>query len=149
MMVRWDSQGNLIIKGRHGMLTIDCKLASEGLGQSLTLTDGDRQIGEITLSVSQQEAPQEKRGLVSKATSLAQAVITGKYVSKEVREERQAICHTCRYRSLKDGVACCSVCGCKVSSDARTLVNLTAYEENLPKWGCKHPNRKNGEGWKR
>ena len=81
------------------------------------------------------------------ALSFAQAAITGTYVSEAVRLQRQAICARCPYqRTDKAGDPWCSICGCSVG-DRRQIRNLAAYEERLPQWGCKHPNRAKGDGW--
>ncbi len=98
-----------------------------------------------TAVVEERPTPTVKRG-----TTLAAAILTGKYVSTEIVEERMATCRTCDFKRVNNrGVEWCGVCGCKVSATHRELTNLVAYEENLPKWGCKHPKRAEGKGWKR
>jgi hypothetical protein len=87
--------------------------------------------------------------------SFARAITMGKYVSKEILEERVAICGKCKYRRVDpQGFEWCGVCGCKTSAEDRKINNLAAYEEGpvqpdgRPLWGCKHPRRKRF-GWKR
>jgi hypothetical protein len=83
------------------------------------------------------------------ALTLAMALSTAKRVSSETVQARMKTCQACEFRRLdKQGQAWCGVCGCSVSSDDRKIVNLAAYVENLPHWGCKHPKRKEGAGWK-
>ena len=86
---------------------------------------------------------------MNKLLSFAQAVATGKYVSKEIKKQREEECKKCeKKRTDRSGIDFCGMCGCSVSSLSTNIKNLAAYEENLPKWGCKHPlrNRK-GFGW--
>lgn len=86
-------------------------------------------------------------GIIASAATFAQAALTGTYVSDEVRAQREAICATCdKGVDDKDGRRC-SVCGCGVSPRRRKIANLAAYAEELPKWGCKHPERGKGKGW--
>jgi len=83
-----------------------------------------------------------------KVATFARAMITGEYVDPQIVEARIAICSTCEFRKTDAaGVSFCGICGCSVSPESRKLTNLAAYQENLPAWGCKHPNRKNGAGW--
>src|SRR5690606_8052582 len=87
---------------------------------------------------------------VRQAATFARAIITGKYVSDEIREEREATCRRCEFQRVdENGSPWCGVCGCRTSNDARKIRNLAAYEENLPHWGCKHPYRSAGQGWQR
>jgi hypothetical protein len=80
--------------------------------------------------------------------TLAEAMFTGKFVAPEIVAQRMANCRTCdKLRVTPQGVEWCGVCGCRVSRKDREITNLAAYEENLPKWGCKHPLRKKGKGW--
>jgi hypothetical protein len=80
--------------------------------------------------------------------TFAQAVLTGKYVAPEIVAQRLAICRRCdKRRVTPTGVEWCGICGCKVARKDRQINNLAAYEENLPKWGCKHPHRREGKGW--
>lgn len=89
------------------------------------------------------------RPTAASAMTFAEAAILGKYVSDEVREEREAICATCPYSKVDARGRYCNICGCGVSSEERQIRNLAAYEENPPNWGCKHPQRSEGHGWKR
>lgn len=82
--------------------------------------------------------------------SLPDAMLTGVYVSDEIRTERAAKCKTCKwYRRFGPLGPRCGLCGCGVGTSTPALVNLTAYEERLPLWGCKHPERAKGQGWRR
>lgn len=85
---------------------------------------------------------------VEQVATFAQAVIRGKYVDDDTRLAREAVCANCDKQKMDtNGVPWCAVCGCGTSNAERQIRNLAAYEENLPKWGCKHPERKNGKGW--
>jgi hypothetical protein len=77
--------------------------------------------------------------------SFLQAMLTSAKVSPEVEAARLAICEKCdRYVKPDDGSpAFCGMCGCKVSTEGWRIMNLAAYVENLPQWGCKNPLR----GW--
>jgi hypothetical protein len=80
--------------------------------------------------------------------TFTQAVFTGKYAPVEVVAERVVICRQCGMRRITPaGIEWCGICGCKVGRQDRQIDNLAAYEENLPKWGCKHPLRGQGKGW--
>jgi len=80
--------------------------------------------------------------------TFAQAVFIGKYVTPEIVAQRLEICRRCEKRRITPaGVEWCGMCGCKVGDKSRQLDNLAAYEENLPRWGCKHPQRGKGKGW--
>lgn len=84
----------------------------------------------------------------SQIKTFAQAMFTGKYAAPEVVMQRLEICRRCGKRRITPtGIEWCGICGCKVGNKSRQLDNLAAYEENLPKWGCKHPLRKKGKGW--
>ena len=92
----------------------------------------------------------ERRPLptVGQVKTFAQAMFTAKRVAPEIVEQRIAICRQCDKRRVTPaGVEWCRNCGCKVSRKSKEIMNLAAYEENLPKWGCKHPLRKQGKGW--
>ena len=94
----------------------------------------------------------EKRHLPtpSQVKTFVKAVTTGERVSPEIAKERIETCRTCQFRRVTpEGLEFCGVCGCKVSANDREITNLAAYVENLPHYGCKAPNRKNGNGWKR
>lgn len=86
----------------------------------------------------------------ARAATFIAAAITGTYISDQIRAEREAICQSCdKLRVDKAGLSWCGVCGCGVSQAQRQIRNLCAYEERLPNWGCKHPERAAGKGWKR
>jgi len=92
----------------------------------------------------------ERRPLPTPAQvkTLIEAMFTAKRVAPEIIEQRIAICRECDKRRVTPaGVEWCRNCGCKVSRKSKEIMNLAAYEENLPKWGCKHPQRKQGKGW--
>jgi len=82
---------------------------------------------------------------VRQVGSFTRALLTGTKVSPEVMRQRLAICNACPYqRTDNQGRTWCGMCGCRTSDDTRLLANLAAYEEDLPHWGCKHPN---GSKW--
>lgn len=83
---------------------------------------------------------------LSDVLSLAEAVFTGEKVPDKVIEARLAACQKCDYLR-KDKHHYCGLCNCQVSSPKTRIMNLAAYAEKLPKWGCKHPGRKYGLGW--
>jgi hypothetical protein len=109
--------------------------------------------GEATQVVETQIRITERpKPTIKQVGSFGQAVISGEYVSKEILEERTAICGKCEYlRVDPNGIEWCAVCGCKTSSEDRKINNLAAYKERLPHWGCKHPKRRilPDKGWKR
>ena len=72
----------------------------------------------------------KQSGFIEKAVSYGEALVFGKKVSDEEYTRRITTCQRCPYG--KGDV--CSLCGCNVFELAR-------YIENLPKWGCKHPER--------
>lgn len=78
----------------------------------------------------------------------AEALTTGAKVSLDVLQAREAICAKCdKVRQDDAGKLWCSVCGCGTSSANKEILNLAAYEERLPRWGCHHPLRGKGKGW--
>ena len=83
--------------------------------------------------------------LARKAQSFLKAIATGRKVSAEIFAERKETCLAC---PLMLGGKC-SVCGCRVGAEFGKILNLAAYEENLPEWGCRHPRRAEGAGWRR
>lgn len=99
---------------------------------------------EINTMVRDEETILER--YAKNATTLAKAMATGKYVSDEERDARVAVCRTCEYYNGSN----CKICGCHTGIKIRIakILDLAAYEENLPSWGCKHPQRKDGKGWK-
>ena len=92
---------------------------------------------------------------VKKAKVFLKAIMTAGKVSSEIASERTAICATCEFRRTDKKGDWCKACGCRYSADVREIKNLSAYNEGpldengLPEWGCKHPSRKLGKGWKR
>jgi hypothetical protein len=86
---------------------------------------------------------------VGGAMKAAYAIATSKVVPLEVYDERQAVCRECSYARKDDSGIFCGVCGCAVLREKKAIVNLAKYEENLPHWGCKHPERSKGKGWLR
>lgn len=91
------------------------------------------------------EAEQEitfKRAAVAFA-----AMLLAPDVSEEIRDERRAICATCPMlrKRPKSEQKFCNKCHCNIGGSD----DLTSKAENLPHWGCKHPQRGNGKGWKR
>ena len=87
----------------------------------------------------------KRKSLVRRTGSFLKALATGKKVSPEVLAERKVTCAEC---PLMQGGRC-SICGCGVGAEFGQVMNLAAYEENLPEWGCKHPDRAKGLGWRR
>lgn len=59
-----------------------------------------------------------------------EAMIKHKLVSAKEVAERQTACKTCVYNEKEH----CTLCSC-------LIIRLSQHEENLPKWGCKHPER--------
>lgn len=85
---------------------------------------------------------------VAQVKNFAMAIFSGKFAVAEIVAQRMATCRQCdKLRVSPAGVEWCGVCGCRVSRKDREITNLAAYEENLPKWGCKHPLRGQGKGW--
>ena len=91
-----------------------------------------------------------------RVASFARAVLTGKYVGQEIVDERIGICSSCEYRRTEPGQTdnhdagtFCGLCGCTLARESKKITSLAAYEENLPTWGCKHPGRVEGRGWRR
>jgi len=86
--------------------------------------------------------------LITKAMSVAKAILTGENVPPEVLEQRLAICRGCDLvrvkmnHRTKEEMVSCGVCGCKLKGD-RSLVNLARYVET-DEYGCKHPS---GSRW--
>jgi hypothetical protein len=80
--------------------------------------------------------------------TFTRAVTLGQYVPDDVRREREAACGQCSFQRFDDGIPWCSICNCGTSDEERKIFNLTRYEES-PLWGCKHPDRNTGAGWKR
>lgn len=99
------------------------------------------------------------------AASWAIAASVGKYVPLEVLNERLETCRSCEYVRGDDKGMWCGLCGCALQADKHRVRNLAAYEEKLDPestlkvagvrmgngrtWGCKHPRRQQGFGWKR
>jgi hypothetical protein len=86
---------------------------------------------------------------VQQGISYMRAVLFGNKVSDEVKVERDATCSMCPFMRVSTDAKTqyCGICGC--NTQPKDGVSMTAYEENLPHWGCKHPKRKEGQGWKR
>lgn len=104
-----------------------------------------KQWGDKSASVTVQNRPVPTPGQVA---TFVQAVAFGKRVLDDTIQERLRTCSTCDYmRRTESGDTWCGACGCKISTN-NVVDNLAAYEENLPKWGCKHPKRAEGLGWK-
>ena len=95
------------------------------------------------------EIPKQKRpkAKLSTAASLARAILTGEKVDEATQKARSQICAACDKVREDDKGPWCGICGCKVAQGDSRLTNLTAYKENLPHWGCKHPERDQGKGW--
>lgn len=106
---------------------------------------------------TQTSQPQESPppATVQKAKVFLKAIIISGKVSPEIASERTSICATCDFRRTDEKGDWCKACGCRYSADVREIRNLSAYNEGplddqgFPEWGCKHPQRKQGKGWKR
>ncbi|MCX6901689.1 MAG: hypothetical protein NT105_23670 [Verrucomicrobia bacterium] len=86
------------------------------------------------------------RKMIGMAASFTQAWLTARHVPADVRQAREAVCAVCEYRLTLNGNVSCVLCGCRVNGGG-SIRNLSGYEENLPRWGCKHPARSQGKGW--
>lgn len=75
--------------------------------------------------------------------SFLTAFLTSPRVERRVELKRLAACAQCDHlrRASDSRLDWCGLCGCKVSLEGFRLANLAAYAENLPHWGCKHPQR--------
>ncbi len=78
--------------------------------------------------------------MIRKLKNFLRALMGNKKVAPKIANLRAAICVSCANLGRKRGHHVCSICGC------RTQV-LSRYVENLPEWGCKHPEREVGKGW--
>jgi hypothetical protein len=96
-----------------------------------------------TLRTALQKSPSPRPPVTAgKVATFLEAMLLAPRVSAEVEAQRLAICEKCDKRKMdKDGTPFCSMCGCSVAKDGWKFLHLTHYEENLPKWGCKHPFR--------
>lgn len=104
------------------------------------------------------ETEKMPRLTAAKVRSYLAARLGGALVPPDVKAEREAICKGCDYarEDPKRGLWC-SRCGCGVDPTLKAVRSLAAFEEKLdprksPRgivWGCKHPRRSEGEGWKR
>ena len=83
--------------------------------------------------------------LLNKILTALEAVTTGEVVDAETVKQRYEICIKCNKYNSK--LEACNVCGCGVANDRNKLFNLLRYKERLPRYGCKHPRRKRGQGW--
>jgi len=84
---------------------------------------------------------------VNQAAKAGRAILTNAKVSQETMEQRVLICSTCKFVGKSADSMWCTLCNCPLSMDERKIFNLAAHVENLPLYGCKHPERKNGKGW--
>jgi hypothetical protein len=109
----------------------------------------ERTLALVELTLHSERVATRPATTVGNAASFALAMITGKFVEDQtVIEARRRTCETCEYRRIdKTGQGFCSLCGCSVNAESKRITNLAAYEENLPAWGCKHPQRSEGKGW--
>mgnify|MGYP003328436280 CR=1 FL=1 len=81
------------------------------------------------------------------ALNAVEALFFGERVTDEVEKARALCCDSCdKLRVTPDtNQKYCGACGCNVGSGL--VFTLCKYKENLPKWGCKHPERAKGKGW--
>jgi len=86
------------------------------------------------------------RSPLQSAAGAIGAVLTGRKVADEVRVEREGTCAGCEHVRKDARGMFCNLCGCGIGG---RILNLAAYEEELPGRGCKHPERGQGKGWKR
>lgn len=101
-----------------------------------------------TQTTSEVETAARPKPKISQVRSLTKALLSAKEVPLTVMQDRLETCLTCDKVKADKKTKFCGLCGCSVSSDENKIVNLARYEENLPEWGCKHPERRNGYGWK-
>jgi hypothetical protein len=100
----------------------------------------------LAATIARQDRPRipSARQLVTATMAIA----SGRKVPLNVMQERAGICERCdQLRIDRKGRLWCGVCGCGMSPANKEVLNLAAYEENLPHWGCKHPRRSAGRGW--
>lgn len=81
---------------------------------------------------------------VQSAIYAAEAMLFGERVPENVRKLREEICASCEFGKYDGQLSYCNICGC--NTKGKNLA-ITVYKENLPKYGCKHPQRKEGKGW--
>lgn len=84
-----------------------------------------------------------------RARPFMRAAVEGEHVERRIASERAASCRTCEHMKLRHGVPTCSLMDAKVSASGFAATDLTTYAERLPDWGCKHPRRAEGRGWRR
>ena len=80
-----------------------------------------------------------EKSLFDKTVSMAKALSFGTKISAEQVLKRLEICKTCEFVEINDkGRMNCSICGCNLGSNNKTLRNLAAYEETPGKrgYGC-------------
>lgn len=90
--------------------------------------------------------------IFEKAKTFIEAQLTAKRVPLEVIQERYKTCQECQYHKVdpNKNEYCGLGCGCTTKPKFGLIKSLTEVEENLPKWGCKHPLRgRRNKGWKR
>jgi hypothetical protein len=92
-----------------------------------------------------------RRRLRQVATA-AMALAVGQRVPDVIAARRVKVCELCDKLDRDErGMPVCGVCGCSVAPDLKRHLNLARFEENLPAWGCKHPqrdtNRAEGQAW--
>lgn len=90
---------------------------------------------------SKPKREQRPKVTLAAMASYTRALLGGEYVGEDTRRAREAICASCdKVREDIKGMWC-GVCGCGVGVVTNRMMALTAYAENLPHWGCKHPKR--------
>ena len=77
-----------------------------------------------------------EEGFLNKATTYFEAMLKHNIVDSEIMQKRLEKCKDCD--QLENSK--CKLCSCPVRV-------LAKHVENLPKWGCKHPQRGEQYGW--
>jgi hypothetical protein len=81
---------------------------------------------------------------VKASLPVLKAMISGTEISEERQIKRLEVCSECEWVSLINNKPACGICGCKLKTTDKSLVNLVSLEETGD-YGCKHPK---GSRWK-
>jgi hypothetical protein len=95
--------------------------------------------------------PEARSLSILDAVKAAWTVYRGRPVPESIVRERFRICGACEHvrQEPGSGETFCGICRCNVNPDAARIFNLAAIAEDLPRSGCKHPERIFGKGWLR